>query len=80
MLQKWCLVSKQFQTKYQLLCVCICVCVMGICYLSSFGNTNEKRMLKLQTENTMEFFSLDLKTYSKGTITKTAWHFQKNKK
>lgn len=53
---------------------------MGIYYLSSFGNTNEKRMLKLQMENTMELFSLDLKTYSKGTITKTAWHFQKNKK
>lgn len=34
--------------------VCTFVCVMGIYYLSSFGNTNEKRMLKLQMENTME--------------------------
>lgn len=35
----------------------------------------------LQAENTMEPFSLPvLKTYFKGTITKTIWHSQKNKK
>ena len=39
---------------------------MGLYYLSSFGNTNEKRMLKLQMENTMELFSLDLKTTLKA--------------